>query len=223
MAKQDFTALVLKCLGVNKDIVENLQMDFGVTLSEEAVDKAIRHFGHWGNKDDVQMILVRHIFNTVIDRYKDRLDEKKFVKKIQFNDPDPWLEYDGERVRRYQNLDAIVREQKEHEQWVAQKSAPREFHLTDEDKKILLEWGNTEEDLDQIELEANVCEFTQCYKSKPDRKITRDEAIKILGRREFLSGIDRAAFHWNCGRTNGNRYVHFESGIVGRYVNKYVY
>ena len=103
------------------------------------------------------------------------------------------------------------------------KNAPREFHLTDEDRKILLDWGNTEAELDQIELEANVCEYTQRFKSRPDRKITRDEAIKILGRREFLSGIERTAFHWNCGRERGKRYVHFESGLVGRHVNPFMY
>lgn len=223
MAKQEFSALVLKCLGLNENIIEKLQIEFDVTVSEEVVEKAINHFGHWGNRDGVQMIIVRQIFKTVIDRYKDQLDWKKFVMHLQFNDPDPYLEYDGERIWRYQNLDDIIREQKEIAQWKAQKSAPREFHLTDEDKKILLDWGNREEELDQIELEANVCEFTQCYKSKPDRKITREEAIKILGRREFLSGIERTAFHYNCGRMNGKKYVHFESGLVGRSVNKYVY
>ena len=223
MAKQEFSALVLECLGVNEKVIDKLQVELDVTVSEDAVKKAIDHFAHWGNKDDVQMMIVRHIFQTVIDRYEVRLDKNKFKMHLQFDDPDPHLEYDGKRIRYYQNLDNIIREQKEIEQWEAQKNAPREFHLTDEDKKILLEWGNREEELDQIELEANVCEFTQCYKSKPDRKITRDEAIKILGRKQFLSGIDRAAFHWNCGRENGNRYVHFESGLVGRHVNEFVY
>jgi hypothetical protein len=223
MAKQEFSALVLECLGVNEKVIDKLQVELDVTVSEDAVKKAINHFAHWGNKDDVQMMIVRHIFQTVIDRYEARLDKNKFKMHLQFDDPDPHLEYDGKRIRYYQNLDNIIREQKEIEQWEAQKNAPREFHLTADDKKILLDWGNSEEDLDQIELEANVCEFTQCYKSKPDRKITRDEAIKILGRKQFLSGIDRAAFHWNCGRENGNRYVHFESGLVGRHVNEFVY
>lgn len=223
MAKQEFSALVLECLGVNEKVIDKLQVELDVTVSEDAVKKAIDHFAHWGNKDDVQMMIVRHIFQTVIDRYEVRLDKNKFKMHLQFDDPDPHLEYDGKRIRYYQNLDNIIREQKEIEQWEAQKNAPREFHLTADDKKILLDWGNSEEDLDQIELEANVCEFTQCYKSKPDRKITRDEAIKILGRKQFLSGIDRAAFHWNCGRENGNRYVHFESGLVGRHVNEFVY
>lgn len=223
MAKQEFSALVLECLGVNEKVIDKLQVELDVTVSEDAVKKAINHFAHWGNKDDVQMMIVRHIFQTVIDRYEAQLDKNKFKMHLQFDDPDPHLEYDGKRIRYYQNLDNIIREQKEIEQWEAQKNAPREFHLTADDKKILLDWGNSEEDLDQIELEANVCEFTQCYKSKPDRKITRDEAIKILGRKQFLSGIDRAAFHWNCGRENGNRYVHFESGLVGRHVNEFVY
>ena len=122
-----------------------------------------------------------------------------------------------------QKVCAIIRERKEIEQWEAQKNAPREFHLTDEDKKLLLDWGNREEHLDQIELEANVCEYTQRYKNKPDRRITRDEAIRILGRTTWLSGIDRTAFHWNCSREKGNRYVHFESGLIGRHVNKYEY
>lgn len=215
----DFMALVCKCLGLNTRLIEDLEIEFDVTVSEEAMEDALEHFKTWRRPEDMQTMIVRHIFQTVVNRYKDRLDEKKFVFHIH----EPYLEYDGQRIWRYQNLDAIIREQKEVEQWEAQKNAPREFLLTDEDKKILLDWGNTEEDLDQIELEANVCVFTQLYKSKPERPITRDEAIKLLGRREFLSGIDRTAFHWTAERQNGNKRVSFDSGIVGRHINRVVY
>lgn len=142
--------------------------------------------------------------------------------KQHWDDLEEWCTM-MENVAENMPYNQFIREEKEEEQWEGQKNAPRDFHLTDEDKNVLLEWGYPEEDLDQIELEANVCEFTQCYKTKADKVITRDEAIKILGRKEWLSGISRTAFHWNCGRENGKKYVHFESGLIGRSINKFQY
>jgi len=31
-------------------------------------------------------------------------------------------------------------------------------------------------------------------------RITARQAVKLLGRKQFLSGISRSAFHWNCSR-----------------------
>ena len=213
---------ICNCLVFNDEYIDKLFTDFDVDMSDDDVYAALDvcHDNHdyrmFGN------LIIRRVFEIVQETYVEKgLNEDLFTWSI--NNQGSELCYDGKEIKGKWQLDAIIREQKEIEQWEAQKNAPREFHLTAEDKKILLEWGEEEKYFDQIELEANVCELTQCYKSKPDRKITRDEAIKILGRREWLSGIQRTAFHWNCGRYKGNRYVHFESGIVGRNVNKCEY
>lgn len=221
MATNAIMATVCKAINFDADMIDRLAEKYETNVTDEQMNDALDYCKSKGDLSDLSTMLVRYIFLNLIDRYKEDLDEDKF--KWSPMGCSPSIEYAGEEIKSNMHLRSIVREKKEDEQWEAQKNAPREFNLTDEDKKILLSWGNREDELDQIELEANVCEYTQCYKSKPDRKITRDEAIKLLGRREFLSGIERTAFHWNCGRERGNRYVHFESGIVGRHVNPIVY
>jgi len=221
MATNAITATVCKAINFDADMIDRLAEKYETNVTDEQMNDALDYCKSKGDLSDLSTMLVRYIFLNLIDRYKEDLDEDKFKWSPMGSNPS--IEYAGEEIKSNMHLRSIVREKKEIEQWEAQKNAPREFRLTDEDKKILLSWGNREDELDQIELEANVCEYTQCYKSKPDRKITRDEAIKLLGRREFLSGIERTAFHWNCGRERGNRYVHFESGIVGRNVNPIVY
>lgn len=221
MKKNEIMAVVCNAINLNTDMIEKLSSKFEVEVTNEAVGKILDYCRSKGDLSEFSTMLVRFIYTTVLERYEADLGLKKFVWKSEGDEP--YIEYDGQRIVSNMQLRAMVREKKEITQWEAQKNAPREFHLTDEDKKILLDWGEEEKNFDQIELEANVCEYTQCFKSKPDRKITRDEAIKILGRYEWLSGIHRTAFHWDCGRTRGDRYVHFESGLVGRGVNEYVY
>lgn len=221
MTTNEIMATVCKAINFDADMIDRLADKYETNVTDEQMNNALDYCKSKGDLSDLSTMLVRYIFLNLIDRYKEDLDESKFKWSPMGSNPS--IEYAGEEIKSNMHLRSIVREKKEIEQWEAQKNAPREFRLTDEDKKILLSWGNREDELDQIELEANVCEYTQCYKSKPDRKITRDEAIKLLGRREFLSGIERTAFHWNCGRERGNRYVHFESGIVGRNVNPVVY
>lgn len=69
--------------------------------------------------------------------------------------------------------------------------------LTNEDKTLLLDWGYTEEDFAQIE------EAFQKNKTKyklGSTSISRDEALRLLGRRQYLSGIARSAFHYTAAR-----------------------
>lgn len=221
MATNAIMATVCKAINFDADMIDRLAEKYETNVTDEQMNEALGYCKSKGDLSNLSTMLVRYIFLNLIDRYKEDLDESKFKWSPMGSNPS--IEYAGEEIKSNMHLRSIVREKKEIEQYEAQKNAPREFRLTDEDKKILLSWGNREDELDQIELEANVCEYTQCYKSKPDRKITRDEAIKLLGRKEFLSGIERTAFHWNCGRERGNRYVHFESGLVGRRANPVVY
>lgn len=75
------------------------------------------------------------------------------------------------------------------------------MELTKNDKELLKSWGYENEDIKQIERATGV-RFT---KYKVDNKeISIDEAITLLGREEFLSGISRSAFHWSSARTTKN-------------------
>ncbi len=81
--------------------------------------------------------------------------------------------------------------------------------LTKEDKDLLLSWGHTEQDLPQIK-EAT-CSTKTKYELEGE-PIDRDEAIRLLGRTAYLSGISRSAFHWSAAReTDDGRVVYFDS------------
>ena len=69
--------------------------------------------------------------------------------------------------------------------------------LSDEDKRLLCEWGYEENDFPQIE------EAFQKSKTKYElngHKVSREEAIRGLGWRQYLSGIVRSAFHHTAAR-----------------------
>lgn len=81
--------------------------------------------------------------------------------------------------------------------------------LNNDDKKWLLELGHTEEDFFQIEqaLNANITKYT--IDGVP---VSRDEAIRLLGRKQFISGISRSAFHYTAARETANgKVVLFDS------------
>lgn len=81
--------------------------------------------------------------------------------------------------------------------------------LNNDDKKWLLELGDTEEDSWQIEqaLNANITKYTIDGIS-----VSRDEVIRLLGRKQFISGISRSAFHYTAAReTEKGKVVLFDS------------
>lgn len=91
------------------------------------------------------------------------------------------------------------------------------MRLTAADKKILLEWGFLEKDFQQIE-EALQKSKTK-YKLR-DKPISREEAIRLLGQRLYLSGIARSAFHYTAVRavpmSISSETVYFDSSNLFR-------
>ena len=80
--------------------------------------------------------------------------------------------------------------------------------LTAEDKVLLREWGFPDEDFWQIELAMQ----ERYTKYKLDGKtISRERALRLLGRRKYLSGLARSALHYTAARTVGESE---ESGVV---------
>jgi hypothetical protein len=75
--------------------------------------------------------------------------------------------------------------------------------LTKKDKDILKEIGYLDEDMEQIERATTKTSF-----ELEDKKIRIREVLKLLSRREFLSGIGRSAFHRSCVRNK----IYFNSG-----------
>lgn len=72
--------------------------------------------------------------------------------------------------------------------------------LTKEDKEILLNQGHIEDDFSQIERALNKLDLKLSVNGKVAQKTTIKNAIEKLGQEVFLSGLSRAAFHWNCSR-----------------------
>lgn len=89
------------------------------------------------------------------------------------------------------------------------------FKLTQDDITLLREWGETnDEDIKQIERCASE-KWTKYelidYKQKIRKEISRKEAIEILGREVWLSGMQRCAFHCSAARQQGDLCVLFDS------------
>lgn len=87
--------------------------------------------------------------------------------------------------------------------------------LTSEDKKLLQSWGYPEDDFRQIEeafAKTNTKYELLSEDKNEDEKISREEAVEILGRETYLSGIVRSAFHWSSVRENNKgQKVYFNS------------
>ena len=81
--------------------------------------------------------------------------------------------------------------------------------LTEEDKKQLRESGYTKRDFAQIEraMQKSKTKYeAENLLTGEVKRISREEAIQILGREEWLSGISRSAFHWTATRDNMRGY-----------------
>lgn len=109
----------------------------------------------------------------------------------------------------------LMRKKKKH---LRRKGNGKKFVLTEEDRKELLSYGMyTEKDLPQIEEAANRSTFTVIDKDGNDiRAVNVWETIEALGRKTFLCGISRSAFHWTCSRENPDTGVEifFNSSIL---------
>ena len=86
--------------------------------------------------------------------------------------------------------------------------------LTNTDKALLLEWGHPESDFQQIE---EAFKKTKTKYELGDKPISREDAISLLGREQYLSGISRSAFHYTAVReTPDGQLVCFDSSNLFR-------
>lgn len=75
--------------------------------------------------------------------------------------------------------------------------------LTEKDKALFLSKGYTEIDLPQLQDAVNEVRLT-LINGDNEQHITKRDAIRILGRETFLSGIGRSAFHSSCIRDSSD-------------------
>ena len=70
--------------------------------------------------------------------------------------------------------------------------------------------NESKEDKEQIKRALKCTKYKLCgdYTTTP---ISRKEAIEILGKELFVSGLERSSFHWTAARTNEDKTVLFDS------------
>ena len=74
---------------------------------------------------------------------------------------------------------------------------------------MILSMGYEETDLQQIEEVQNAIKLTD----EKDKIIGKKKAISMIGLKEYLSGLARAAFHWTSLRETEDkkRFVYFDA------------
>lgn len=85
-------------------------------------------------------------------------------------------------------------------------------YFTDEHKKILIDIGYTNEK-DLLEIEKALDENITTYSIGNRDKISRKQAIEILGTKNFLISLGRSTFHYSTVRESKDKktYVYFDS------------
>lgn len=93
------------------------------------------------------------------------------------------------------------------------------YNLSDADIDILREMRVPRKDIPEIDYSIGKTEYRllKLGKEGKGRRISAKTARKLLGDREFLSGIDRSTFHWNCVReTSNGDSIYFDSSALYR-------
>lgn len=81
--------------------------------------------------------------------------------------------------------------------------------FTESDKAFLKELGYSANDLWQIEKASK-----KTYYKHDGKRIGLNKVVELLGRKGFLSGLARSAFHWTaCRETPDGRFVYFDSSL----------
>lgn len=82
--------------------------------------------------------------------------------------------------------------------------------LTPEDKAMLLDMGHLESDFGQIEKAT----YKTTYEYRGGQ-IGQKRVLELLGRRSYLAGIGRSAFHFSAVQlTPQNEPIYFDSSLL---------
>lgn len=85
------------------------------------------------------------------------------------------------------------------------------MELTKQDKQILREIGHPESDMRQLAEAARRCKYENY---KDGKKLTAAEVINLIGRKYWLYGISRAAFHFTTSRTENGQHIGFDCSAM---------
>lgn len=107
MSTADFIAKCVCRIPCNfvDELCDEYNLDFGDDDIEELLDLASGSYTNKNNYQYVGNMLVRKLFQDIIEQYNDVLDEEKFDWYIDGSDSN--LIYDGEVIYNKEQLDAI--------------------------------------------------------------------------------------------------------------------
>lgn len=79
--------------------------------------------------------------------------------------------------------------------------------LTEQDKQTLRDFGHPESDMRQLGEAARRCKYTDEH----HKRISAEKVIEKIGRRAWLAGLSRAAYHASASQGEyGQNYVSFD-------------
>lgn len=175
-------------------------------------DKGVPTIQYQGSKMRYTLSLDNYTLAEALNRVRDILSNKNYGKKRE--DP-PVTPEQIQKDHAVVPNETLVKKQIEAYRKLCRWYKPRtSFVLTDVDKELLTHYGYTATDFAQIEECANKSVYILDEESPGARPIRIEEALQLLGRELFLSGISRSAFHWTSSREtpDGQHTVSFESG-----------
>ncbi len=88
--------------------------------------------------------------------------------------------------------------------------------LNKKDKEMLIRANCSESDFFQMEEASKKTNFFLLKNDSIKKQITKTQALEILGRELFWSGIARSAFHWTAVRESINGTIYFDSSSFFR-------
>lgn len=83
--------------------------------------------------------------------------------------------------------------------------------LTNEDKQMLRNIGHPESDMRQLSEAARRCKYKN---NKDGKRMTAGKVINLIGRKYWLYGISRAAFHFTTSRTENGQNISFDCSAM---------
>lgn len=85
-------------------------------------------------------------------------------------------------------------------------------NLTEDECKQLTQWKCSQYEVKQCDDAAIQCKYTHIDENGKRHRISCKKAREMLGEAEWLSGLSRAAFHWNSCRYIDYKYP--DKGLV---------
>lgn len=83
--------------------------------------------------------------------------------------------------------------------------------ITEQDKQVLRDFGHPESDMRQLCEAARRCKYEN---DKSHKALKAEQVIEMIGRRAWLAGISRAAYHFTSAQSENGHYISFDCSAM---------